>query len=107
MRPTDEKPAKMIANWWPNEALGLVMPALLNLPRRAERRSGEGIRRTFVDVGAVAASLASGEHQVIFGRRGTGKTHALANLAQSLRERRQAVISIDLRTIGSAGSYYL
>src|SRR5512141_897684 len=36
-------------NSWQNDALQTVMPALFNIPRRAERRSGEAIRRTFVD----------------------------------------------------------
>jgi hypothetical protein len=107
MRSTDAPPTGTTASWWTTEAQSLVMPALFSIPRRAERQSGEGIRRTFVDVGALATSLASREHQVIFGRRGTGKTHALENLAESLRGREQTVITVDLRTIGSAGAYYL
>jgi hypothetical protein len=107
MRSMDAPPAGTPSSWWATEAQGLVMPALFSIPRRAERRSGEGIRRTFVDVGALATSLGSREHQVIFGRRGTGKTHALENLAQSLRDHEQTVVTVDLRTIGSAGAYYL
>src|SRR5947209_10267572 len=101
MAPIDPPPALATAGWWASEAQSLVVPALFSIPRRAERCSGEGIRRTYVDVGLVEASLASREHQVVFGRRGTGKTHALENLAQSLRDRGHAVIMVDLRTIGS------
>jgi len=90
-----------------NEALNIVLPALVHLPRRAERRSGDAIRRTFVDLGTLSTSLSTEEHQIIYGRRGTGKTHALENLVQQIRSGEATAISIDLRTIGSAGSYYL
>lgn len=94
-------------SWRDGEPTSIVMPALLNIPRRAERNSGDAVRRTFVDLGAIATSMASAEHQVVFGRRGTGKTHALENLTESLRRKSRTVVSVDLRTIGSAGSYYL
>ena len=92
---------------WRSDVISLVMPALFSIPRRAEKRSRDAIRRTFVDIGTMSASLASGEHQIVYGRRGTGKTHALENLAGSLRERGHTVVTVDLRPIGFAGSHYL
>ena len=40
---------------------------------------------TFVDAGTLFASLASPDHQILSGRRGTGKTHALSYLEAQLR----------------------
>lgn len=99
--------AKSMVSTRNNDSLNIVLPALVHLPRRAERRSGDAIRRTFVDLGPLSTSLSSEEHQIVYGRRGTGKTHALENLVQQVRSSKATAISIDLRTIGSAGSYYL
>ncbi|MCA2234536.1 ORC-CDC6 family AAA ATPase [Mycobacterium intracellulare] len=59
------------------------------------------LRDTFVDSG-VAAALESIDHQVLYGRRGTGKTHALRYLAATRAEYGDIGIYIDLRIIGSA-----
>lgn len=76
-----------------NRAFNLV-------PKRAEARASEELRKTFVDSG-VSAALEAIDHQVLYGRRGTGKTHALRYL-QTLVERRGDVgIYLDLRLLGS------
>lgn len=59
------------------------------------------LRDTFVDSG-VAAALESIDHQVLYGRRGTGKTHALQYLASTRTDDGDIGIYIDLRVIGSA-----
>jgi hypothetical protein len=76
-----------------NRALNLI-------PKRAEARQAERLRDTFVDSG-VAAALEAVDHQVLYGRRGTGKTHALRYLESRVRERGDIAVYVDLRTVGS------
>ncbi len=76
-----------------NRALNLV-------PKRAESRQVGELRLTFVDSG-VAAALEAIDHQVLYGRRGTGKTHALRYLESELIERGEIALFVDLRTVGS------
>ncbi|WP_201789667.1 ORC-CDC6 family AAA ATPase, partial [Mycobacterium avium] len=75
--------------------------AFNRVPRRAEGRVTAQLRDTFVDSG-VAAALESIDHQVLYGRRGTGKTHALQYLASTRTDDGDIGIYIDLRVIGSA-----
>ncbi|WP_223286663.1 ATP-binding protein [Kocuria atrinae] len=49
----------------------------------------------------MAAALDTVDHQVVFGRRGTGKTHALRYLESEVRERGDLAVYVDLRTVGS------
>ena len=50
--------------------------------------------------------LRSPQHHVIYGRRGTGKTHILKYLTNSERSDDRAAIYIDVRTIGSSMGVY-
>jgi len=80
--------------------------ALLKLKLRAERYDRAHIIQTFVDVDPLLTLLKTEDHQVLYGRRGTGKTHALEYLASSIEESGDIAISIDMRTIGSNGGLY-
>lgn len=80
--------------------------ALLSVARRAERVSAEQLVASFVDVGALSASVSVQDHQVIYGRRGTGKTHVLSFLGSEALRRKDIVINVDLRTLGSTGGVY-
>jgi hypothetical protein len=60
--------------------------ALNLVPKRAEARQAEQLRDTFVDSG-VAVALEAVDHQVVYGRRGTGKTHAFRYLQTVVQER--------------------
>lgn len=61
--------------------------------------------RTFVD-GGVIDELDNQNHQVLFGRRGTGKTHALKVLQNRLEnEENTVVIFVDARTLGSTEQF--
>jgi hypothetical protein len=80
--------------------------ALLMLPKRAESSAREKLIETFVDVGPLFSVLSIADHQVIFGRRGTGKTHALAYLADRREKSGDAAIFVDLRNVGSNGGLY-
>lgn len=80
--------------------------ALMKLSRRAENVSNEILVDSFVDVGTISELLMSQDHQIIYGRRGTGKTHALSYLQNKLHEAGNLSLYIDLRTIGSNSSIY-
>lgn len=74
--------------------------ALNQVPKRAESRQAEELRSTFVDSG-VAAALEVVDHQVLYGRRGTGKTHALRYLESWISDEGDLGVYVDLRTVGS------
>ncbi|WP_280361504.1 hypothetical protein [Nocardia wallacei] len=74
--------------------------AITKIAARAEKRDAELLRETFVESG-VGEQLDTIDHQVLYGRRGTGKTHAVTFLASEVRTRGDIAINIDLRTIGS------
>jgi hypothetical protein len=80
--------------------------ALLQLIRRAEAADRNMLLETFVDAGALVTLLSSPDHQVIHGRRGTGKTHALIYLAETKVAQGDVAVYIDMRTIGSTGGLY-
>ena len=79
---------------------------LLRLSKRAETSGREALLRTFVDVGPLSALLASADHQIVYGRRGTGKTHAFAYISSIQEDAGNATAYIDLRNIGSSGGIY-
>lgn len=81
--------------------------ALMKLSRRAEAAGNEQVLiDTFVDVGPLLTLLRSNDHQILYGRRGTGKTHALSFLRAQVQDDGDIAILIDLRTIGSTGGLY-
>jgi hypothetical protein len=80
--------------------------ALMRIPRRAESADRYTLTTTYVAAGSFAAMLNSTDHQILYGRRGTGKTHALLYLRNLVENTRDVVLYIDLRTIGSAGGLY-
>lgn len=83
-----------------------INSALLMLSKRAEASARETLIQTFVDVGPLFALLNTVNHQVVFGRRGTGKTHAFAYLAGNRENQGDAVVMIDLRSVGSSAGLY-
>lgn len=46
------------------------------------------------------------DHQILYGRRGTGKTHVLTYLCSEIKKKGNCPIYIDLRLIGSTGGLY-
>ena len=73
---------------------------------RADRQEDDVLERTFVEFGSAANSLMSIDHQIVFGRRGTGKTHLLTHIKQNRRADGEVAIQLDLRTIGSSNGIY-
>ena len=45
--------------------------------KRSERVSDDQLANTFVNAGLLMEAMSNEDHQIIYGRRGTGKTHAL------------------------------
>lgn len=80
--------------------LSPINRALNQIPKRAEKREGPQLHETFVDSG-IADVVDTLDSQVLNGRRGTGKTHALAYLASERRSRKDLAVRLDLRTVGS------
>lgn len=77
------------------------------LPRRAEREVNLGkITQSFTAVPAVIEQLSAKEAGVVFGRRGTGKTHAMRYLAARRTEAGDAAVYLDLKQIGSTHDIY-
>jgi hypothetical protein len=79
---------------------------LQRITHRAERSEVGTLAGTFVAVGGVENVLFNPENQILFGRRGTGKTHALRYLEDQATRRGEAAVYVDLRTIGSNSSIY-
>lgn len=80
--------------------------ALLKLSKRAEKYSTHQLVGSFVDVGPLFTLLSNSDNQIIFGRRGTGKTHVLSYLDNYLYDKNITSIQVDMRTIGSTGGIY-
>jgi hypothetical protein len=78
----------------------------LRVQRRAEAVDRQTLAQTFVDIGALFTVLSSRDHQIIYGRRGTGKTHALLYLAEQTKKSGDVPVYVDLRYIGSSGGLY-
>lgn len=87
-------------------AANAINTAIARLLRRAEDEDPATLAETFVDVNTLFASLSSRDSQVVYGRRGTGKTHALKYLAETLRAKGETVVYLDLRMLGSSGGIY-
>lgn len=80
--------------------------ALFGIAKRAEGQDRETLVRTFVDAGPLLKILSTRDHQVLFGRRGTGKTHALLYLSDQALGKSEPSAYVDMRVIGSNGSIY-
>jgi hypothetical protein len=83
-----------------------INAAFLGVQRRAEAVDRQTLVETFVDIGALFAVLSSRDHQIVYGRRGTGKTHALLYTAEKARGEDAIPVYVDLRSIGSSGGMY-
>lgn len=89
-----------------DQELKQVHKALIGFSKRAEKSTEALLVSTFVDSEPLFDLLSTRNNQVIYGRRGTGKTHALKYLLDAVRKEGDAAIYIDLRAVGSNGSIY-
>jgi hypothetical protein len=83
-----------------------VNQTLVRSYKRAEKPDEAALEDTFVPIPALNNLLRSPEHHILYGRRGTGKTHILRYLTRQKQDDGVAAIYIDLRTIGSSGGLY-
>lgn len=82
-----------------------INTVFIKLAKRAEKIDPNMLVSTFVNVGPLFVVLDTYDNQVLFGRRGTGKTHAFKYLKEK-RSEKDIVIYVDLRNIGSSGGIY-
>jgi hypothetical protein len=79
-----------------------VIKAIASLLRRAEKADSDQQIASYVDPG-IMVLLDNRDHAIVYGRRGTGKTHILGSLAGSLRERPGTfVVEIDCSKLGES-----
>jgi histone H3/H4 len=97
IRPRDPAPTTR------NESLNRLV---MRIAIRAEMLSEDMADTAFVDLHQVTDSLRRIDHQIIYGRRGAGKTHAFRNLAKTVEREGDLPVYLDLRTIGSSGGLY-
>ena len=90
----------------PSALNGNVNLALMQAHTRSENADDATLAKTFVSIPPLEAMLRSPQHQIVYGRRGTGKTHLLKYLTNTERARNRAAIYIDVRTIGSSMGVY-
>lgn len=84
-----------------------VKDVILQLPLRADKLEDDNLVQTFVKISALMPLLKSENNQVLYGRRGTGKTHVFKYLKTTIEaERNDCCIFVDLRQLGSSGSIY-
>lgn len=79
---------------------------LIRLAKRAEKLGADHIRDSFVEVGHTYTLLQCQEHHIMFGRRGTGKTHFLKFLQNDILLDSRIALYIDLRSLGSTGGIF-
>jgi Cdc6-like AAA superfamily ATPase len=83
-----------------------IARTFVQLTKRAETADPATLVQTFVDIGTLLPSISTRDNQVVFGRRGTGKTHALVYILETAKANGVMTVYVDLRTAGSSGSIY-
>lgn len=86
-----------------NETLNKLF---IRFAKRAEKVDKQTLVETFVDVGPLLSILSTIDNQILYGRRGTGKTHALVYLVETAKLKGDIAVYLDLRSIGSTGGIY-
>jgi hypothetical protein len=84
----------------------ILNAALMSIPSRSEKNEQGVLVDTFVEAGTLFKRLSSVDNQIIYGRRGTGKTHTLKYLASDRNKERDLAVYVDLNALGSAASIY-
>lgn len=78
----------------------------MRFEHRAERIETEQIVNTFVSVGPLLDVLSAPANQIMYGRRGTGKTHALKYFQADRSASGDVAVYVDCQNIGSNQSIY-
>ena len=87
------------------------MPSLINstifeIVKRSEKQNRQHLVASFVEVGALYTVLCTPDNQILYGRRGTGKTHIFNCILNEVEQKNDIGIYIDMRNIGSNGCLY-
>ena len=90
----------------PQESNQQIARAFVQLTKRAESADPATLVQTFVDIGTLLPSISTRDNQIIFGRRGTGKTHAIVYALEAAKTAGALTVYVDLRTAGSSGGIY-
>lgn len=83
-----------------------INSAIFEIAKRSEKKSREYLVSSFVDVGPLFALLRTVDNQILYGRRGTGKTHIFNYLLDDVERQGNIGIYIDMRNVGSNGGLY-
>ena len=83
-----------------------INKAIMKMSKRSEKADITDLLDTFVDVGPLFTLLDTYDNQIIYGRRGTGKTHALIYLSGTIKNSSHLPVYIDLSNLGSSGGIY-
>lgn len=83
-----------------------INTCLLKILRRSDRNELRQLVDTFTDTGLLFRKLSTPDHQIIYGRRGTGKTHAIRYISEQVKSKPEISIFIDMRNVGSEGGLY-
>ena len=85
----------------------ILLRALQEVEKRAERVSEDDVLATYVNVESLTAALGARDNGIVFGRRGTGKTHALKYVTQTERAKGNRVVYVDMeQDVGSTEGRY-
>src|SRR3989442_848630 len=84
----------------------IVQRAVSRVAVRAERQENVGqLVATFVDPG-ISVQLENDNNQILYGRRGTGKTHVLKVVERRVADDDDRLaVYIDMRTLGSSSVF--
>lgn len=81
-----------------------ISRAISSISQRAERILDDNkVVKTYVEVG-ILPQISNTNNQIIYGRRGTGKTHLFRYLENDLKAN-SITVYLDCRTLGSAADY--
>jgi len=84
----------------------VIKKAVSTIIQRSERQQNTNkIIASFVDIGIIP-QLINNNNQIVYGRRGTGKTHIFKVISSELsHDKNNAIVYIDARTLGSTSQF--
>ncbi|MGO4543215.1 hypothetical protein AB4Z29_00245 [Paenibacillus sp. 2TAB23] len=84
-----------------------ISKSISNIVKRSERQEDVALlKKSFTDDVGAYDQIDNNENQIIYGRRGTGKTHILKVLQTNKEPETNIIVHyIDLRTLGSTNSF--
>lgn len=82
-----------------------INSAIFKIAKRAEKHEKEHLLKTFVNVGPLLILLTNVDHQILYGRRGTGKTHAINYLKAEIEKKGNLSVYVNMPNLGSNGEF--